>query len=167
MRRHWIVAYAVLGAGLASCAIHPPAGTPERGPLPDVREPMSAAQRAKLETEYRRYLDCFNRQDIACFSSFYAEDLDYQCGDKWHLRGRTEFVAFYRNVWTHLREFLTLNEFAVEGTRLVPDVSNHIVVFADFPDFPLRPLAKGLDYVTSGKVAYTVRNGRFATIECL
>ena len=40
-------------------------------------------------------------------------------------------------------------------------------VTADFPDFPLRPLAKGLDYVTSGKVAYTVRNGRFATIECL
>lgn len=135
-------------------------------PLPLRLAPAVPAVEAELQQSYRRYIACFNAQEFDCFANYYTDDMEYGEG-KWHLRSRAEFVAFYRNAWKHLREHITINSIEIRGTKLVADISNHIVVFQDFPDFPVRPLAKGDDYVVRGKVAYSMRGGRFFRIKDL
>ena len=133
-------------------------------PLP--LRPASAAPpvKAELEQSYRRYIACFNAQDFDCFGNYYTDDMEYGEG-QWHLRSRAEFLAFYRKAWKHLREHITINSIEIRGTTLLADISNHIVVFEEFPDFPLRPLAKGADFVVRGTMAYSMRDGRFSRIK--
>jgi len=133
-------------------------------PMPVRLAPMTPGVKAEVEQSYRRYIDCFNAQNFDCFDDYYTADMEYGEGT-WHTRSRAEFLAFYRKAWTRVREHLTIHSIEIRGTTLVADVSNHIVVFEDFPDFPVRPLAKGADYVIRGKVGYSMRNGRFARIK--
>ena len=133
-------------------------------PLPLQLAPTTPALKAEVEQSYRRYIACFNAQNFDCFANYYTKDMEYGEG-KWHTRGRAEFVAFYRKAWTRVREHITINSIEIRGTTLVADISNHIVVFEDFPDFPVRPLAKGADYAIRGKMGYSMRDGRFSRIK--
>lgn len=133
-------------------------------PLPVQLVPTTPAVKAEVEQSYRRYVDCFNAQNFDCFADYYTADMEYGEGT-WHTRSRAEFLAFYRKAWTRVREHITIHSIEMRGATLVADISNHIVVFEDFPDFPVRPLAKGADYVIRGKMGYSMRNGRFARIK--
>lgn len=46
--------------------------------------------------EFQLYLDAFNSDDFDGFSRFYAEDVDFQLGDRKRIVGRQGIVDFYR-----------------------------------------------------------------------
>jgi len=166
---HDVVAYGIADGlittigGLALGAHYEPVSQqPE--PLPNAAGPLTAALKSKLVDGYRNYLECFNQRRFACFLNFYSDDLVYD-SPRWKLHGQAEFEAFYVKAWKHFTEHLTVNSIELRPNQMVVDLSNHIDVFADFPDFPARPLKKGDSFVVSGTVVYTIEHGRISRID--
>lgn len=136
----------------------------QTAPLPNAAGPLTAALQAELEDGYRKYLGCFNQRKFACILNYYSDDLVYD-SPRWKLHGKAEFEAFYVKAWKHFTEHLTINSIEFRPHQIVVGLSNHIDVFADFADFPARPLKKGDSYVVSGTVVYTVERGRISRID--
>ncbi len=69
--------------------------------------------------DFQRYLDAFNNDDFDGFSSFYADDVDFNLGDRKRIVGKQGIVDFYRPVKEHIREDLRIIDIAVapDGDR--------------------------------------------------
>ena len=133
-------------------------------PFPKTAAELTPKVNAQIETAYRQYLDCFNRQDFECFTNFFADDMVYE-STTWSLHGKAEFKAFYIDAWKHFREHLSINSIELRPNQLVVNVSNNMDVFADYPEFAGGPRMKGDRYLLKGTVIYTLENGRIARIE--
>lgn len=153
MRR--LIALAFLLAATPASAAEPP--------LPLSITPLTPDKRVEIETAFRRYVDCFNRKDIPCFTNYYNKDVVFVSASLPTMNGPDEIVRFYSDVWKHLSEHIVVRGFEYSGDRLIVEMENTLTVFADYPDFVVRPLKKG-KYPSSGKVAYVVKDGRFSRI---
>ena len=147
-----LVACAVIGR--ASDRVEPP-------PFP--LEPTPAAS-SQMEASYRAYVECFNQRNVPCIARFYNDDLLFLSSALPRLSSKQEMLEFYSGVWKHLTEHLVIKSFAVEGKRMKVDLQNTLTVFADYPEFPPRPLKKGDQYTIGGVVTYVLRDGRIAKI---
>lgn len=126
---------------------------------------VTPAAHQQIETAYRLYAECFNRRDVPCFTRFYNDDLTFVSSSLPRLVGKQEMVRFFRDhLWKHLREHLVVKSISVAGNRLSVDLENTLTVFADYPDFPPRPLKKGDRYTVRGIVVYILRDGRISKI---
>lgn len=111
----------------------------------------------ELTEQYRRYIDCLNRQDWASLSSFVADDVEYN-GERVGLPG-------YRSM--------------VEGIyRDIPDLAFHIELLAAEPPqiaarlaFDVTPKAEFLGLPINGKnvkfaenVFYTFADGKITRV---
>ena len=57
--------------------------------------------------EFIAYIEAFNRDDFDTFSSYYAEDVEFNLGDRKQIIGRQGIIDFYRGVKAaHPRERL-------------------------------------------------------------
>ena len=117
-----------------------------------------------MEASYRGYVRCFNQRDVPCISRFYNDDLLFLSSALPRLSSKEEMLGFYSGVWKHLTEHLVIKSFAVDGQRMRVDLQNTLTVFADYPEFPPRPLKKGDQYTIGGVVTYVLRDGRIAKI---
>lgn len=149
---------------LASCAVIGQAGDRRASEPPPFPLDPTAADSRQMEASYRTYLECFNRRDVPCFSSFYTDDLLFLSSELPRMSSKQEMLRFYGGVWKHLREHLIIRSFALDGKRLKVDLQNTLTVFADYPDFPPRPLKKGDQFTIGGVVVYVLRDGRIAKI---
>jgi hypothetical protein len=53
----------------------------------------------------------------------------------------------------------------VRPNQIIVDVYNLLSVFTDFPDFAAGPRKKGDNYVVTGTVVYTLKDGRISRID--
>lgn len=133
-------------------------------PMPLQLSPLTPQIRAQIERGYRAYIECFNRQDLACFANYFNPDVVF-FDPKWVITSRGELIAFYRKNWRYLTEHLTVKSIRIEGDHLFVDVPNDLHVFADYPDFPAGHLHKGENLHLTGVVVYTLKDGRFSRVE--
>ena len=114
---------------------------------------------------FRDYIDCFNRNDFAGFSRYYADDVVLELPKK-ELRGRQAIVDFYRIVKARIRETLQINEIvAVDDEGLAAEVDTEFYALEDWPDFIVRPVKKGDSIRIVSFVHYRIREGRVAHIK--
>ena len=151
--------------GAAQGAVfHPAASRTAPAPLPQSQGPLTPQVRAQLEAGYRKYIECFNAHDVACFSRFYDDDVVFMAAPLPGMIGREAIVGFYQGAWKHLREHLVIRSLAFEKGRLRVVLQNTIDVLEDYPDFPVRPLQKGQHYTREGTLFYEIHAGRFIRI---
>jgi hypothetical protein len=81
------------------------------------------------------------------------------------LHGIPEFKTFYIDAWRHFTEHLTIKSIQVRPNQIIVDVYNLLSVFTDFPDFAAGPRKKGDNYVVTGTVVYTLKDGRISRID--
>ncbi len=93
--------------------------------------------------DFQHYLDAFNRDDFDGFSSFYAEDVDFNLGDRKRIVGRQGIVDFYRVVKQHIHEDLRINDIAIAPDGIGLHVYTKFTTFKDWPDFELWPTMPG------------------------
>ena len=83
---------------------------------------------------FRDYIDCFNRDDFAGFSRYYADDVVLEL-PKQELRGRQAIIDFYRVVKARIRETLQINEIVADDEGLAAEVETEFYAREDWPDF--------------------------------
>ena len=79
---------------------------------------MLSPMQAQVEAAYRRYVECFNARDVACFSNFYDDDVVFMAAPLPGMIGREAIVGFYEGAWKHLREHLVIRSLEFENGRL-------------------------------------------------
>jgi len=145
-------------------ASYRPASTAHAAPFPKDTAVVTPEAKAQVEKAYREYLGCFNHQDLDCVTNFFGEDFVFK-SPIWTLHGIPEFKTFYINAWRHLTEHLTIKSIQVRPNQIIVDVYNLLSVFTDFPDFSAGPRKKGDNYVVTGTVVYTLKDGRISRID--
>src|SRR5690606_42164811 len=65
------------------------------------------------EDDFRTYIAAFNARDFAGFSKFYAEDVEFNLGDRKQIVGAQGIVVFYTGVFEHIAEELEILELIV------------------------------------------------------
>jgi ketosteroid isomerase-like protein len=143
---------------------HPVGSRTMPAPLPSSMESLTPQVQAQVEAAYRRYVECFNAHDVACFSNFYDDDVVFMAAPLPGMIGREAIVGFYQGAWKHLREHLEVQSVAFEHGRLVASLRNTIEVFEDYPQFPVRALKKGERFTREGTLTYELHRGRFVRI---
>ncbi len=93
--------------------------------------------------DFQRYLDAFNNDDFDGFSSFYADDVDFNLGDRKRIVGKQGIVDFYRPVKEHIKEDLRIIDIAVAPDGIGLHVYTKFTTFKDWPDFELWPTMAG------------------------
>jgi len=114
---------------------------------------------------FRDYIDCFNRDDYAGFSRYYADDVLLELPKK-ELRGRQAIIDFYRVVKARIRETLVIREIvAADAEGLAAEVETEFYALEDWPDFIVAPVKQGDSIRIVSFVHYKFRDGRVAHIK--
>ncbi len=74
---------------------------------------------------------------------FYAQDVDFNLGNRKRIVGRQGIVDFYRVVKQHIHEDLRIIDIAVAPDGIGLHVYTKFTTIKDWPDFELWPTMKG------------------------
>ncbi len=115
--------------------------------------------------DFERYIDAFNRDEFDVFSGYYADDVDFNLGDRKRIIGRQGIVDFYRGVKAHIHEELRIIDLilAPEGAGL--HVYTKFTTIRDWPDFELWPTKVGDVREIESIILYTIENDKFTRIK--
>ena len=123
------------------------------------------------EEDFRTYIAAFNARDFAGFSKFYADDVEFNLGDRKQIIGAQGIVDFYRGVFDHIKEELEVVDLIVgpEGAALHSRTT--FTTIKDWPDFEIWPTMKGdvrtvesiNMYRTAGGKIVQIKSGRFSS----
>jgi len=117
------------------------------------------------QDEFRAYIEAFNRDDFDGFSSYYAEDVEFNLGDRKQIIGRQSIIDFYRQVKQHFREELTIIDLVITPNRIALHNGTVFTTIKDWPDFELWPTMKGDVRRIESINLYTIENDKFTTIK--
>lgn len=115
--------------------------------------------------DFERYIDFFNRDDFEGFSSFYADDVDFNLGDRKRIIGRQNIVNFYRGVKAHIHEDLRIIDLILGSTGAGLHVYTKFTTIKDWPDFELWPTKAGDVREIESIILYTITDNRFTHIK--
>ncbi len=115
--------------------------------------------------DFEQYIAAFNANDFEGFSKFYAEDVDFNLGDRKHIVGRQGIVDFYKGVKEHIHEELTILDLLVAPDGFCMHNRTRFETIKDWPDFELWPTKKGDTREIESIILYRTKNGRFASIK--
>jgi hypothetical protein len=115
--------------------------------------------------DFELYIGAFNRDDFDTFSSFYANDVDFNLGGRKHIVGRQGIVDFYRGVKAHIHEELTILDLVLAPDGLAMHNRTVFTTFKDWPDFELWPTKVGDVRTIESIVFYKIANGKFTHIK--
>jgi sulfur carrier protein ThiS len=116
------------------------------------------------KAQFHDYIDCFNRNDFAGFTRYYADDVLLEL-PKMQLRGPRAIIDFYRVVKARVRETLKINEVVADSEGLAAEVDTEFLALEDWPDFIVGPMKKGDVIRIVSFVHYKIRDGRVAHIK--
>jgi len=115
--------------------------------------------------DFEAYIAAFNASDFEGFSKFYAEDVDFNLGDRKRILGRQGIVDFYRGVKEHIHEELTIVDLLVAPDGFCMHNRTVFTTIKDWPDFELWPTKKGDVRRIESIILYRTDNGRFTSIK--
>ncbi len=115
--------------------------------------------------DFQSYLDAFNNDDFDGFSRFYAENVDFNLGDRKRIVGKQGIVDFYEAVKQHIKEELRIIDIAIAPDGIGLHVYTKFTTFKDWPDFELWPTMKGDVREIESLVLYKINaDGKFTDI---
>jgi len=115
--------------------------------------------------DFERYINAFNNNAFDVFTSFYADDVDFQLGDRMHIVGRTNIGDFYRGVKAHFAETLTILDLVIAPDGACLHVHTRFETIEDWPDFTMWPTKKGDVREIESIILYRIANGKFTHIK--
>lgn len=116
------------------------------------------------EADFREYVTRFNEDDFEGFGSYYAEDVEFELGDRKRIVGREDVLEFYREVASRVEETLTVRDVLVDGDRIAAELETEFHALEDWPDFVGGPMKAGETVEFVSFVHYWIEDGQFRTI---
>ena len=116
------------------------------------------------EDDFRTYIAAFNARDFAGFSKYYADDVEFNLGDRKQIIGPKGIVDFYTGVFDHIAEELEIKELIVAPNGAALHSRTTFTTIKDWPDFELWPTMKGDVRVVESINMYLTRDGKIAKI---
>ncbi|MGC1270486.1 MAG: nuclear transport factor 2 family protein [Croceibacterium sp.] len=121
--------------------------------------------------DFLTYLAAFNAQDFAGFSRFYADDVEFNLGDRKQIIGPQGIVDFYTRVFDHIEEKLEVLDLIVAPDGAALHTRTTFTTVKDWPDFEVWPTMAGdvrvvqsiNMYRTEGGKIKTIKSGRFSS----
>jgi hypothetical protein len=114
---------------------------------------------------FRAYLDAFSAGQIEKFTGYYQPNVTLKLGSGKLLSGREAIAGFYRNMFSKVREQLTLHRLVADQDGLAADLTTTFTAHQDMPDFPIAAIRKGQAIRGRVFVYYTLQEGLVANIE--
>ena len=113
---------------------------------------------------FNDYTAAFSNAQFDVFSRYYTEDVVCELSTL-TLTGRAGIVGFYRDMFTKIRENLTLHRLIADDSGLCADITSTFTAVEDASDFAPMPLKKGEVLTVPVFVVYTLRDGRICHIK--
>lgn len=121
--------------------------------------------------DFLTYLAAFNARDFAGFSRFYADDVEFNLGDRKQIIGPQGIVDFYTRVFDHIEEKLEVLDLIVAPDGAALHTRTTFTTIKDWPDFEVWPTMAGdvrvvqsiNMYRTEGGKIKTIKSGRFSS----
>jgi SnoaL-like domain len=123
--------------------------------------------------DYERYLAAFNTKDYDAVADFYADPINMDFFGV-SLRSRDDLKRFYSFLHAHVKESVTIRNFASSGTLTAVDAIVRIEAYRDLTADVLK--ANGCDGffpIMSGEIQelrqfifYTLKHGKIVQTEC-
>ncbi|MEO6152352.1 MAG: nuclear transport factor 2 family protein [Croceibacterium sp.] len=116
------------------------------------------------EDDFRAYIAAFNARNFAGFSKYYADDVEFNLGDRKQIVGPQGIVDFYTGVFDHIHESLEVLELIVAPDGAALHSRTTFTTYKDWPDFEIWPTMKGDVRTVESINMYLTRDGRIARI---
>ena len=117
------------------------------------------------EDDFRTYIAAFNARDFAGFSKYYADDVEFNLGDRKRIVGAAGIVEFYTDVFEHIAEELEVLDLIVAPDGAALHSRTKFTTIKDWPDFELWPTKKGDVREIESLILYTIANGKITQIK--
>lgn len=117
------------------------------------------------EEDFRAYIAAFNARDFAGFSKYYADDVEFNLGDRKQIVGAQGIVDFYTGVFDHISEELEIVDLIVGPEGAALHSKTKFTTIKDWPDFEIWPTMKGDVRLVESINMYRTRNGKIAQIK--
>ncbi|HWK41185.1 MAG TPA: nuclear transport factor 2 family protein [Croceibacterium sp.] len=117
------------------------------------------------EDDFRTYIAAFNARDFAGFSRFYADDVEFNLGDRKQIVGAQGIVDFYTGVFEHIAEELDVVDLIVAPDGAALHSRTTFTTVKDWPDFEIWPTMKGDVRVVESINMYRTKNGKIVQIK--
>ena len=122
------------------------------------------------EDDFRTYLAAFNARDFAGFSKYYADDVEFNLGNRKRIVGPQGIVDFYTQVFEHISESLEVVDLIVAPDGAALHSRTTFTTIKNWPDFELWPTMKGdvrvvesiNMYLTANDKITKIKSGRFS-----
>lgn len=116
-------------------------------------------------TTFRDYLAAFSAGDLDRFPRYYTDDIQFDLTVAPVLDGKAEVIAFYREMFSVIKERVTLEQVAATPDGIFADIDVLFTAIKDAPDFPLRPMKAGTTLSARFQVVYTLRDGLISALK--
>ena len=117
------------------------------------------------EDDFRTYIAAFNARDFDGFRQYYADDVEFNLGDRKRIVGAQGIVDFYTGVFEHIAEELDVLDLIVAPDGAVLHSRTTFTTIKDWPDFELWPTIKGDVRVVESINMYRTAGGKITTIK--
>lgn len=115
--------------------------------------------------DFRSYLAAFNARDFAGFSKYYADDVEFNLGDRKRIVGPQGIVDFYTGVFDHIAEELEVIDLIVAPDGAALHSRTKFTTIEDWPDFELWPTMKGDVRIVESINMYRTADGKIVQIK--
>jgi SnoaL-like domain len=122
------------------------------------------AQIAMTAEQFSTYINAFNRDDVATYGEYYAQDVVLVLAGKTELRGRQAIFDFYKSVKSQTRRTIRINKFVATPEHIAVELESEFLALQDLPDFTAGPMRQGGRIFINTFVLYDVRDGKFSRI---
>ena len=117
------------------------------------------------EDDFRTYIAAFNARNFAGFSQYYADDVEFNLGNRKRIVGPQGIVEFYTGVFDHISEKLEIIDLIVAPNGAALHSRTTFTTVKDWPDFELWPTMKGDVRVVESINMYLTANGKITKIK--
>jgi len=117
------------------------------------------------EEDFRSHIAAFNASDFNGFSKYYADDVEFNLGDRKQIVGKQGIVDFYREVFDHIDEALEVVDLIVAPEGAALHSRTTFTTIRDWPDFEIWPTVKGDVRVVESINMYRTKGGRIVQIK--
>ena len=117
------------------------------------------------EDDFRTYIAAFNARDFTGFSKYYADDVEFNLGDRKRIVGSQGIVDFYTGVFEHIDENLEVVDLIVAPNGAALHSRTTFTTIKDWPDFELWPTMKGDVRVVESINMYRTAGGKITKIK--
>lgn len=115
--------------------------------------------------DFEAYIAAFNARDFAGFSKYYADDVEFNLGDRKQIIGAQGIVDFYTGVFDHINEELEIIDLIVAPDGAALHSRTTFTTVKDWPDFEIWPTRAGDVRVVESINMYLTQGGKIVKIQ--